>query len=120
GRVRERWDGVSHTTPRYYRPTELSGLDVAPHEYRVAVEWFLDLTKSPIGIEQMRERFGYKPGATVTRGTIDRIVRQREAVARLIEESQASLSLLPGEVARPSLYVEGTTRRISVNAYERS
>src|SRR5262249_62344989 len=32
----------------------------------------------------------------------------------------ASLSLLPGEVARLSLYVEGTTRRISVNAYERS
>ena len=120
GRVRERWDGVSHTTPRYYRPAELCGLDGAEHEYRIAVEWFLDLTNSPIGIEHMRERFGYKPGATVTRGTIHRIVKQRGEVAGLIEESQALLSLLPGEVARPAAYIEGATRCVSVNAYERS
>jgi predicted HNH restriction endonuclease len=68
----------------------------------------------------MRERFGYKPGTTVTRGTIDKIVKQRKEVTRLIEELQASLSLLPGELARPSLYIEGAIRRVSVNAYERS
>jgi hypothetical protein len=119
GRVREQWDGVSHTTPRYYRPAEMSRLDGGPYEYRIGVEWF-DRSSSPIGIEQIRERFGYKPGATVTRGTIDKIVKQRDEIARLIEESQVALSLLPGEVAQPSLYVEGATLRVSVNAYERS
>lgn len=87
----------------------------------MAVEWFLDLSKSPIGIEQMRERFGYRPEATtVTRGTIDRIVKQREKVAGLIEEAQAALGFLPGEIARPTVYLEGATRRFCVNAYERS
>jgi hypothetical protein len=37
GRVRERWDGVSHTTPQYYKPPEMSGLTGGPHEYRIAV-----------------------------------------------------------------------------------
>jgi hypothetical protein len=121
GRVRKRWDGVSHTTPRYYKPAELSGLDGGPYEYRIAVKWFLDLGNAPIGIEQMRERFGYKPEATtVTRGTIDRIVKQRDKVAALIEESQDALALLPGEVARPAVHIEGTTRCVSVNAYERN
>jgi hypothetical protein len=120
GRVCEPWDGVSHTSPRYYRTPELSGLDGGPYEYRITVEWFLDLASSPIRIDEMRERFGYQPGAPVARGAIGRIVKQREAVAGLIEEARAALSLLPGDLARPSLYVEGATRRISVNAYERS
>jgi len=120
GRVLEYWDGVSHITPRYYSATELIGFEGDPHEYRISVEWFLDLSDSPIGIEQMRKRFGYKPKAAITRGAIDKIVKQRDSVAKLIEESQASMSLLPEEIARPSLYVEGATRRVSVNAYERS
>lgn len=120
GRVRQRWDGVSHTTPRYYTPAELSGLDGGPHEYRVAVEWFLDLTDAPLGIEALRERFGYKPGAAITRGTIDKVVKQRAEVAGLIEESRASPLLLSGEVVRPAAHAEGATRRVSVNAYERS
>jgi len=120
GRVRERWDGVAHTIPRYYTTAEMSGLTGGPYEYRIAVEWFLDLSNAPIGINQLRERLGYKPRATVTRGTIDKIVKQRIEVARIIEEARASLSLLPGEVAQPSLYVEGATQRVTVNAYERS
>lgn len=115
GRVRERWDGVSHTTSQYYKPSEMSGLTGGPYEYRIAVEWFLDLTSSPIGIEQLRGRLGYTP-----RGTVRRIVEHRTEAARIIEESQAALSLLPGEVAQPSLYAEGATRQVSVNAYERS
>jgi hypothetical protein len=98
GRVQEQWDGKTYTTPMYYKPAELRHLNGGPFEYRIAVEWFLNLSNAPIRIEQMREHFGYKPGATtVTRGTIDRIVKQREAVARLIEEARASLALLPGE-----------------------
>ena len=120
GRVRESWDGVSHTSPLYYTPAEMTGLDGGPCEYRIAVEWFLNLSNSPIGIGQLRKRFGYKLNATVTRGTVDKIVKQRTEVAQIIEECLAGQSLLPGDVARPSLYVEGSTRQVSVNAYERS
>jgi hypothetical protein len=87
GRVLEPWDGVTHTTPRYYRTTELSGLDGGPHEYRIIVKWFCDLRHAPRDVESMREWFGYKDGATITRGTIDKIVKQREAIEALIAES---------------------------------
>jgi hypothetical protein len=86
GRVRERWDGVSHTTPRYYKPAEMGGLTGGPHEYRIAVEWFLDVSSSPIGLERLRERLGYTP-----RGAVRRIVKQRTAAARIVEESRAAL-----------------------------
>ena len=115
GRVREEWDGVLHTLPRYYKPSEMSGLTGGAFEYRIAVEWFLNLSGAPVDIEHLRERFGYTP-----RGTVRRIVERRAEAARIIEESRAGLFLLPGEVARPDMYVEGATRPITVNAYERS
>lgn len=115
GRVRERWDGVSHTVPKYYKTSEMGSLTGGAFEYRIAVEWFLDLSAAPVGIEQLRQRFGYIP-----RGAVQRIVGQRAEAARVIEASLVGLSLLPGEVARPSLYAEGATRRVCVNAYERS
>ncbi|MSR56520.1 MAG: hypothetical protein EXS05_02465 [Planctomycetaceae bacterium] len=93
----------------------MGGLTGGPHEYRIAVEWFLDLSGSPIGVPVLRKRLGYTP-----RGAVRRIIKQRAEVTRIIEEFQAALSLLPGEIARPSLYVEGSTRRVSVNSYERS
>lgn len=68
-----------------------------------------------MGIEQLREQLGYTP-----RGAVKRIVEHRTAAARVIEESLAALSLLPGDVARPSLYAEGATRPVFINAYERS
>jgi hypothetical protein len=115
GRVRASWDGLSHATPQYYKSSEMSSLTGGSYEYRIAVEWFLDLSGSPIGIEELRGRFGYTP-----RGTLRRIVEQRIEAARIIEESRVALALLPEEVAQPTLYVEGATRRVSVNAYERS
>lgn len=115
GRVRERWDGVSHSEPRYYRPGEMGGLTGGPYEYRIAVEWFLDLSDAPVSVEELRRRLGYNP-----RGAVQRVVGQRAEVARMVEEAGASLSLLPGEVARPNLYPEGAVRLVTVNAYERS
>jgi hypothetical protein len=90
GRVLEEWDGVTHATPQYYQPAELGDLDGGPYEYRIPVKWFLDLSGAPIDIERLRERFGYKQGATPTRGTIDKIVKQRDEVAALIEEARTS------------------------------
>lgn len=120
GEVRDHWDAVSHTVPKYYTPTEMEGLTGGAYEYRISVEWFLDLSSSPISLNRLRERFGYKSNTTVTRGTIDKRVKQRTEIAQIIEEVRAELSLLPGEIAHPSLYVEGSTRRVSVNAYERN
>jgi hypothetical protein len=115
GRVRERWDGVSHAEPRYYKAAEMGGLNGGPHEYRIAVEWFLDLSLSPLSVKELHERLGYQ-----TRGAVDKIVKYRVEVARIIEERQSALSLLPGEIGRPSLYAEGAVRPVTVNAYERN
>ncbi len=115
GRVREQWDGLSHSTPQYYRPSEMNGLTGGAYEYRIAIDWFLDISATPIDVEQLRKRFGYTP-----RGTVRRIVEQRTEAARIIEESRAALSLLPGEIDQSSRYVEGATRQVTVNAYERS
>ena len=54
GRVREKWDGVAHTAPRYYKPNELGRLDGGECEYRIRVEWLVDLTDRPIQIEELR------------------------------------------------------------------
>ena len=115
GKVRERWDGESHAVPQYYKPSEMGDVTSGAFEYRIAVEWSLDLSSMPVGVEYLRERFGNTP-----RGAVRRIVKQRAEAVRIIEEARAGLSLLPGEVARPALYVEGATRQVSVDAYERS
>lgn len=120
GRVREEWDGVAHGAPLYYKPAELGRLDGAQLEYRIPVVWFLDLTDSPILIEKLRERFSYQPGAAVTRGTIDPIMKQKDSVSALIDELMASPKLLPGEIDASAGYVEGARRIVSVDAYERN
>lgn len=120
GRVREHWDGVTHTDSKYYTNSEMTHLDGGAFEYRICVEWFLDLSNSQIGLDELRQRFGYKHNTTVTRGTIDKIVKQRIVVARMIEEILESHSFFPGEINRPALYIEGSSQQISVNAYERS
>jgi hypothetical protein len=80
GRVRERWDGLSHTSPQYYKLAEMSGLTGGPYEYRIAVGWFLDLSDSPIEIEQLRERLSYFPAQNVfgrTGGSAEKRTRER-------------------------------------------
>ncbi len=114
GKVKESWDEVSHPDYLYYTAREME-LTNGVHEYRIAVDWFLDLSSSPIGLEEIRNRLGYIP-----RGAVKRIVTQQAEVARIIEELWATRSTIPEEVAEPSLYVEGAIRMISVNAYERN
>lgn len=120
GRVMEKWDGVTHATPRYYTPAEFADLSGGPHEYRIAVDWFLDLSDVPIGLAELRKQFGLKSSAsTVTRGAIDRIVKQRDKIIELIEGRRSS-PILPGELSASNTYFEGASRQISVNAYERN
>lgn len=114
GRVEAPWNEVAYTVPKYYMPAEMAGLDGDPQEYRIDVDWFHDLSSSPIGYKEVQTRF------STPRGTIKRIATRKEEAERLIEELQASLPPLPEEVNEPTLYVEGATRRLSVNAYERN
>ena len=109
GTVLENWDGKAHEPSLYYLPGE-GGFD---YEYRIRVRWFLDLSKTPIGIQELKRR------ASTPRGAIDRIVKWRPAIESMVEE-RSQQSNLPEQIAEPSLYVEGAVRQISVNAYERN
>src|SRR4051794_10769147 len=48
GHVRENWDGKKHKTIWYYPPGE-------PHEYRIKVRWFLNLSNNPISVAKIKE-----------------------------------------------------------------
>jgi 5-methylcytosine-specific restriction endonuclease McrA len=115
GKVKERWDGVSHQKLMYYTPAEIEDLSGGAFEYRIAVDWFLDLSDSPISVEEIRERIGYTP-----RGAVRRIVKQRGEVVRIIEEWCTTQSQFPQEIDEPRLYMEGASNQISVNAFERN
>lgn len=111
GTVQEHWDGITQRPAIYYQP----GDDGFEFEHRITVEWFLDLSEIPIGVNVLRERIGYNP-----LGAVRRIVARKVQVEQIIEECKTALSVLPEGVAKPESYVEGATRKVSVNAYERS
>lgn len=50
GRVGLEWDGKSHTDVWYY-PDD-------PHEYRIKVKWFRDLSNRPISIAKLKRILG--------------------------------------------------------------
>lgn len=113
GMVKESWNGVSHNDYWYYTTREME-LTNGVHEYRIAVDWFLDLSSRPIGLEEIRHRL------FIPRGAVRRIVERREEVARIIEELWATMPSMPEEVTDPTSHVEGASRTVSVNAYERN
>ena len=69
GTALEEWDEVAHKKPWYY--------ESAP-EYRVKVDWFLDLTDKPVSIDELATEI-FKP-----RGTTKRIVEKRDAAAAAV------------------------------------
>jgi putative restriction endonuclease len=85
GTVLERWDGQSHTTPLYYL-RDSSGFG---HEYRIRVDWFLDVSDNPITLGELRRRIG-APRFT-PRGAISRQVRWREEIKSLIDERRGTM-----------------------------
>jgi hypothetical protein len=114
GAVMERWDGISHKTAVYYTANEMNNLDGGANEYRIQVEWFADLSNTPITVDETRKLFGNTP-----RGVVRRIVEKRSEVAVLVEKLQGQ-PFIPEEISQPRLYVEGAIRQVSVNAYERN
>jgi hypothetical protein len=81
GRVLERWDEVTHSDSLYYSKHEMKLLTGGAFEYRIAVDWFIDLSHSPFSVQQLRELLGYTP-----RGTIKKIVEHRAKIEKFISE----------------------------------
>jgi hypothetical protein len=81
GRVKEPWDGVTHSKPLYYTDDEMKHLDGGANEYRIAVDWFVNLSQAPLGVEEIKNRLGNTP-----RGVVRRIVEKRSEVAKIIDE----------------------------------
>ena len=80
GRVLEHWNEVSHSDPVYYTPRELAGFD-HKYEYRIAVDWFIDLSQSPISVKEAKERIGF-----ISPQPLQRIVKGRAKAEALIDE----------------------------------
>ena len=107
GAVLEHWDGETYERPRYYAEDDFD------HEYRIKVDWFLDLSKSPITVKELKRR------ASTPRGAICRVRKWRSEIEKMIEERSALL-YSPEQIVEPSLYTEGAIRQAWVNAYERN
>jgi HNH endonuclease len=77
GTVEGPWDRKSYRDHLYYQ----SGDDVDEQglEYRIKVKWFLDLSDYPIGVHELRKILG-----TIPPRTLQKIVKGREEVARII------------------------------------
>jgi hypothetical protein len=110
GTVQERWDRQSHRDLLYY----VSAAEIGEHghEYRINVDWFLDLSAHPIDLEELKQQLGYAP-----RGALRKIVSARAAVEKMIAERLAGTQRTPpaeiGESVRPPPErVRCTTTRI--------
>ncbi len=101
GTVRDHWDRITYRQAIYYQFGD-EGFDC---EYRIGVDWHLDLSESPVDFRESKDRLGYIP-----QGAIRPVVAHQAEVERIIEEARAASLLLPGDIARPASYVEGATR----------
>src|SRR5262249_52972929 len=116
GRVREEWDRKAHKNVWYY-PDD-------PHEYRVKVKWYRDLSDSPISIARLKRALGYQP-----RWAVRRIRKRAAEIAKLIgqfvpeDEDSDETAFLEGEkraakgsVRNPQLR-EAAKRRYGLKCY---
>lgn len=111
GTVFERWDGVAHKTPLYYRP----GVDDfdPPREYRIGVEWFLDLSDNPIEFNDVKRLTGSTPSTALKQiGSPTKIAARIEALCGAIEPAIIEAADVDGPGR-----VETTTYRILRDTY---
>ncbi len=115
GDVIEPWNRQGYTTPIYY--VQGKSLWSPDLEYRIKVNWFLDLTKAPISVSEIRAKIGYQP-----RGAVKIIKKWRTAVEDMIAlRSTQLLSPIPEEIEETQRqYFEGAKKTVIVNAYERN
>ena len=80
GRVAAAWDGKTHTQPQIYKAPFY---DV---EYRISVDWYLDLRDAPIGSAEL----GFNPRQSVENVIDD--VRRRRLLELVTSRSEAASS----------------------------
>lgn len=88
GSVQENWDGKHYTEPWYYHPEEMINLTGGAFEYRIKVDWYLNISDRPITLERIRQLFrskGFTP-----RGTIKKNIKYRLEIEQMIAESLTS------------------------------
>ena len=114
GNVLEPWDKQGYKTPIYY--VQGKSFWSPELEYRIKVNWFLDLTKAPISVAEIRDKIGYQP-----RGAVKIIKKWRATVEDMIAlRSTQLLSPIPEEIEETQQqYFEGAKKTVIVNAYER-
>ncbi len=103
GRVLEKWDEKVYSSPVIY------GGD---SEYRIKMDWFLDLRSKPVGVSEVGDITGIPP-------TTLQLVNSTSGEALLNRCSKDFESPLPDEISDADALYEGAIQRISVNAYER-
>jgi hypothetical protein len=118
GCVLEKWDGKAYNSPLYYISEDKErrdGIDKDGSEYRIQVDWFLDLRDSPIVINEIRNRFSYLP-----RGAVNRITKRRIEAEALLNDLTDKLNSMDELFQNPEGVPEGAMKRVWVNSYERS
>jgi hypothetical protein len=117
GRVLEEWDGKIYDPPMLYAKPD--------DEYRIKVDWFLDLRERPISLNELLSVNGWQPsqtlqpmknhqGEALLQYTLD---LGFEPKPEPVEDFEISS---PDEVTDADILYEGAKRQVSVNAYERN
>lgn len=106
GRVLERWDGRAHRPPLIY---------TGDNEYRIRVDWFLDLRNKPVGPRELQDIIGFMPRLALQRITDH--ARGSELFGRCLAGIEF---VIPDEIPEPDTLYEGAVKRIAVNAFERN
>jgi len=99
GTVLNHWPRESHKDLLYYEPGDVCVNEEGDEcEYRIKVDWFRDLSESPISVQELRTRLGYTP-----RGTISKITKWRAEIEGIVgglpsSSSSRALSDLDGDI----------------------
>jgi hypothetical protein len=88
GTVLEPWDRQSHSRMLYYVSSNEVGTE--GFEYRIKVNWFLDLSDTPIGIQELKDRIGF-----ISSKPVQKIVEAKNEVARIVAERRTYRSRPP-------------------------
>ena len=120
GKVLELWNGLHYSNPLYYTSAELHLFSGAPLEYRIKVNWFLNLSDIPVGLDYIQRHFGSK---YTPRGAVRKIDKYRLEIEEMIgnllnthSTFQDETEIIPSDINYP----EGKTMQVLVNSFERN
>ncbi len=107
GTVSDRWDREEHEQPLYYVPG-VSFKVGSEHEYRIKVDWDLDLSEKPLSFDEIKQLTGSMPSTT-----LKKINNPGKISKRLAELRRAAAPSTPEatDLTKPGR-VETTTYRI--------